>query len=354
VAAQPASSSSASSRSGTDPISRLSDLADYSAAFAVRAVSSLGIADHLAGGPMAVTDLAAATGTDVSALRRVLRLLVAKDVFDEVAPDRFGLRPMAELLRTDHPLSMRDAFGLANLECVAWSGLTYSLRTGGSAFTHIFGQSHQEYRRAHPREDERMDRVQRAGTRLDVLTLVRAYDWSAVRTVVDVGGGSGAFVAGLLSRFKGIRAVLLDLPHLVSLADRVLADAGVGDRCEIIGGDFFTSIPAGADVYVLKSVLGAWDDTDAARILRNIGSAMRADSRLLIIEPIMGYGQEFTMGNIIHLQTLVLYGGPDRSEDEYRDLLSEAGLRMRRVIPRNTLPIIEVSKGEACASILAR
>jgi hypothetical protein len=331
-----------SSRSAADPISRLAGLADYAVPFAIRAVSALGIADHLASGPMPVDELAAVTGTDAAALRRVLRLLATKDVFEEVAPGCFGLRPMADLLRAAHPFSMRDAFQLSGIECECWSELAYCLRTGQSAFEHLHGRSHQDYRNAHPREDERMDRVQRTGTRIDVLTLVRAYDWPTVRTVVDVGGGSGAFLAGLLRRFKGMRAVLLDLPQLVSGAGQVLASAGVQDRCEVIGGDFFAGIPAGSDVYVLKSILGAWDDADTARILGNVRSAMRADSRLLIIEPIMGYGQDFTMGNVIHLQSLVLYGGPDRTEEQYALLFEDAGLKMRRIIPRSTLPIIEV------------
>jgi len=339
---RPLSSRSASTRSGSDPISRLSELADYAVPFAIRTVSTLGIADQLADGPMPVAELAAATGTDASALRRLLRILVARDVLAEVAPDRFGLRPMAELLRTDHPLSMRDAFKLSSIECLCWSDLTYSLRTGESAFEHMYGLSHQEYRNANPQEDERMDHAQRAGTRIDVLTLVRVYDWSAVRTLVDIGAGTGAFVAGLLSRFKGMRAILLDLPQLISGAGEVLARAGVDDRCEVIGGDFFAAMPAGADVYVLKSILGAWGDADVGRILRNVRSAMRADSRLLIIEPIMGYGQDFTLGNVIHLQSLVLYGGPDRSKEQYARLFEEADLRMLRIIPRNTLPIIEV------------
>ncbi len=326
----------------TSPMARLWELADYAVPFAIRAISTLGIADHLAGGPRPVTELAAATGTDPGALRRVLRLLAGRDIFAAVEPDSFGLRPMGELLRSDHPLSVRDAYRLASLECEAWTDLAYSLRTGQAAFTRRHGQAHQAYRDAHPDEDARMEAAQRAGTRIDMLTLVRVYDWSAVRTLVDVGGGTGAFVAALLSRFKSMHAVLLDLPQMTSGAAPVLAAAGVADRCEVVGADFFGELPAGADVYVLKSILGAWDDQDAGRLLRGVRAAMRPDSRLLVIEPILGYGRDFTVGNVIHLQSLVLYGGPDRTAEQYTRLFAAAGLRMERVIPRNTLPVIEV------------
>lgn len=328
-----------------EAVDRLLRLADYSVAFALRAVSSLGIPDHLAGGPRSVEDLAVASGTHAPALRRVLRALAAKGVFQEVSPDRFGLEGPAELLCTRHPLSLRDSYQLWPLHVQAWAEFAHSVRTGEAAFGHRHGTDHRTFRAEHPEEDERMDRAHRAATRVDVLMLVRVYDWSGVRTVVDVGGGTGAFLVGLLGRFEHMRGVLFDLPRMVARSPGVLADSGVEDRVDVVGGDFFDHVPAHADVYILKAVLGGWNDESARKILSTVRAAMRDDSRLLVIEPILQYGESFTMGNVVHLQSLVLYGGPDRTREDYDRLFAEARLRVNRVIPRATLPILEVVPG---------
>lgn len=321
---------------------KLLRLADFSTALALRTVSSLGIPDHLADGPRSVDDLAAASGTHPPALRRVLRALAARGVFQEVDPDRFGLDGPADLLRTDHPLSLRDSYQLWPMHVQAWGAFEHSVRTGGAAFAHRHGVDHRTFRAEHADEDDRMDRAHRAATRVDVLMLVRVYDWAGVDTVVDVGGGTGAFLVGLLSRFKHMRGVLFDLPRMVARSPEVLAGAGLGDRVEVVGGDFFDSVPAHADVYLLKAVLGGWSDGSARKILSTVRAAMRADSRLLVIEPILQYGGSFTMGNVVHLQSLVLYGGPDRTREDYDRLFAEAQLRVNRVVPRATLPILEI------------
>jgi O-methyltransferase domain len=315
--------------------------ADLARPLAVRTVSALGLADTLAAGACRVDDLAAGMGTDAAALRRVLRALAPSGVVREVERDRFELGPAGEPLRTDHPLSMRDAYGLSALEVDAWTAFEHSLRTGAAAFEHVHGQGHRAYRAAHPEEDVRMDRAHRAATRLDVLTLARVYAWADVRTIVDVGGGTGALLAGLLQRFGHLSGILLDLPRMVAGAPEVLAAAGVADRCRIVGGDFFERLPAGADVYVLKAVVGGWDDASVMTILRTVRAAMRRTSRLLVIEPISEAGGEFTIGNVVHLQSLVLYGGPDRTREEFARLLGQAGLALARVIPRATLPVME-------------
>jgi SAM-dependent methyltransferase len=333
---------------GDDAAVSLRRLADYSIAFAIRAASSLGLAEHLAHGHRSVDELAAGTGAHGPSLRRLLRALAAHDVVEEVAPDRFGLRPMGELLRGDHPLSLRDAFPLSSLEADAWAALDHSLRTGRAAFEKVFGTSHRTYRAEHPEEDARMDRVHRAATQVDALTLLRAYDWGGVGTVVDVGGGTGAFLAALLGRFKAVRGVLFDLPRMVAGAAGVLAGAGVAERCEVVGGDFFDHVPPGADLYVLKAVLGGWDDSSAEAILTTVRRAMRADSRMLIIEP-MQCEHGVTVGNVVHLGSLVLYGGPERTRADYERLLAGAGLRLSRIVPRATLPILEATTAPASA-----
>ncbi len=326
---------------------RLWRLGDDTPAFALRAACRLGIADHVGGEARPVGDLATATGTDTGALGRLLRVLAVHGVVEAVPPDRYRLTAVGELLTHDHPLSMVEAYQPPGLELAAWAALDHSIRTGEAAFEHVYGVSHRRYRAEHPDEDARMDRAHRAGTRVEVLTIVRMYDWSTVHTVIDVGGGTGAFLAGLLRRFRHLNGVLFDLPQMLSNADEVLADAGISDRCSVVPGDFFVEVPGGADVYVLKAVIGGWDDASATSILRTVRHAMRPESRLLIIEPVLQYGPDFLVGSIVHLQSLVLYGGPDRTREEYERLFAAAGLRLLRIIARPTLPILELTAGEA-------
>lgn len=319
---------------------RLLRLGDLAAPLALRAICKLGVADVLAGGPRTAGEIAAATGTDPDALDRALRLLAARGLF-EATGRGYALTPAADLLRRDHQLSMHDAYQPPGLELAAWAALDYSIRTGKGAFEHVYGISHRQYRAEHADEDARMDRAHRVGTRVEVLTIVRSYDWPSVRVVVDVGGGTGALLAGLLSRYRHLRGVLFDLPQMLSNVGEVLTAAGIADRCEVVPGDFFAGVPAGGDVYVLKSVLGGWDDDSSVRILSSVRQAMGAGSRVLIIEPVLQYGKDFLVGSIVHMQSLVLYGGPDRTREEFAELLAKAGLRLNRVIPRPTMPIIE-------------
>jgi O-methyltransferase domain len=319
-------------------------LADLAVPMAVRAICQLGIADELAAGPRTAAELASAADADVAALDRVLRLLAGYGLFRADGP-AYALTPAADLLRHSHPLSMRHAYQPPGLELAAWAELDYSIRTGRAAFEHVHGTPHRQYRAEHPDEDARMDRAHRVGTRIEVLTIVRSYDWSSVRVVVDIGGGTGALLVGLLSRYRHLRGVLFDLPQMLANAGEVLSGSGIADRCEVVPGDFFAGVPADADVYVLKSVLGGWDDDSSVRILSSVRQAMRDDSRVLIIEPVLQYGKDFLVGSIVHMQSLVLYGGPDRTREEFEELLAKAGLRLNRIIPRPTMPLIEAVTG---------
>lgn len=324
-------------------VEKLQRLADYTTALALRAVCSLGIAGYLADGPLPVHELAAASGTSAPALHRVLRALAIAGAVKEIEPDVYALGGPAELLRTDHRFSMYHAYQLWPLHVQAWTEFEYSIRTGKAAFEHVHGVEHRKFRADHPEEDSRMDLAHRAATNADLLTLTRDYDWSTgVRMVVDVGGGTGAFLVGLLTRFKQLRGVLFDMPDMIARSADLVSGSAAEGRIEMVPGDFFNSVPADGDLYVLKAVLGGWIDESAVLILRTVRTAMRADSRLLVIEPILQCDQRFTMGNMVHLQTLVLYGGPERSREDYEALAARAGLRVNRVIPRATLSILEL------------
>jgi hypothetical protein len=324
-----------------DSIFRLTELADYIVPFTIRAVCDLGVADHLSAGPRTVEELAQATGTHAPSLYRALRALACKEIFTETSAGTFALTPMAELLRADHPLSLKDAYPLIPADVEAWGHLDHSVRTGQPAFEHAHGMGYWEYMRAHPDEAARFDRAQQAQTRLELRVLLRGYSWTGFETLVDVGGGNGAFLGGLLARHPGLRGTLFDQPQVVAQAPALLAQLGVTERCTVVGGDFFEQVPPQADAYMLKRILYGWHDEEALALLRAVRAAMRGDSRLLIIEPLDEPGATSDVASRYDLAMLVMKGCGARSQAHIGALCAEAGLRLAAVTPTLLFPVLE-------------
>jgi hypothetical protein len=327
------------SRISFEAIGRLADLADFTAAFALRAVCKLGVADHLDHGPRPVEELAAATGTNPDALLRTMRALVARGVFLEPSPRYFELTPISELLRSDHPLSMRDAFRL-HPDVEALSELDYSVRTGEASFTRLYREGYWDYVAARPDLNAAFRASQRALSRLEAIYLLRVYDWSAFRSVVDVGGNDGAFLRLLLSRHPTMRGTLFDLPETVAVAPGMLTEEGLTDRCAVVPGNFFDApLPSGADAYVIKRVLCSFDDEGAATVARRIRNAMRPDSRLLVLEPMNTKGDY--VGGALDMLMLVLATGRVRTPEEFEKVLTMAEMTVTRVAPAGLVTLIE-------------
>jgi hypothetical protein len=319
---------------------RLTSLADYFVPFMIRSACELGIADELREGPRRVDELATATNTHAPALHRVLRALASKGVFAEVEPGRFASTPLGDLLRSDHPLSLRDAYIPMAADVEAWLDLEYSLQTGKPAFEHVHGQSLWQYLAAHPDESVCFDRGMQAMTRPELRAALAAYDWQSLGTVVDVGGGNGAFLAGLLARIPALRGVLVDLPRVTAGAHAVLEEAGVADRCEIVSASFFDGVPPGGDAYFLKRIVYSWDDERALSLLRNVRAAMGPNSVLLVCEPVVAYGRS-EAGLILDVVMLVVDGGRARTVEELSALFAAAGLELTGVLPTMVFPIVE-------------
>lgn len=327
-------------------VRRLAELADYIVPFAIRAAGTLGVADHLVEGPLPVADLAKRCGADPAPLVRVLRALAGKGIFTEVEPNVFGLTPLAQPLRSDHPVSLRDAYPFLVGDIEAWARFDYTVRTGNSCFEHVHGMGYWDYMARHPDESKRFDGSQAAGTRMEVRTLLSAFDdWATMRTVVDLGGGNGTFLAGVLSRFRHLRGTLFDQPHVVANAPAILAEAGLTDRCEVVGGSFFDGVPAGADVYLLKRVLWSWGAERAHDLLTQVRLAMREDSRLLVHEPVVYPGDSDEVGRTYDLILLAMGGGCARTEEELTALVEGAGLRINRVVRTPMFPLVEIVPG---------
>ncbi len=310
-------------------------LTDLVTPMAVRVAATLRLADLIAGGTEQVDDLAQRTGTDADALGRVLRQLTCHGVFAEPSPGRFTLNDLAELLRSDHPAGMRAMFDLnefgGRMDLV-FTELMSTVRTGRPAWEAAFGMPFWDYLAAEPALAASFDAMMAGSTRT---AAAAAYDWSGVRHVVDVGGGTGALLAEVLRADAGIRGTLVDLPDTVARGRRLLAERGLDGRCDFVGQSFFDPLPAGADVYLLAAVLHDWDDEQATAILRRCAEAAGERGRVVIVESHGTAGDDPAMFAEMSLRMLVLSGGRERGVEDYRALAEAAGLAATGV---RTLP----------------
>ncbi len=301
---------------------------------AIFTAARLGIADLLEDGARSSDDLAARTGVPARSLHRLLRALASVGVFAERADGTFGTTPLADCLRTDAPGSLR-ASGIVMGEMLypAWGELMDSLRTGGPSFERVFGTGFFAHLAGHPELGGRFQEMMAGLNLLTNAAVPAAYNFSALGKVVDVGGGNGSLLASILRANPAVRGVLFDLPHVLDQARRQVADAGVADRCELVGGDFFVGVPEGGDAYLLRWVLHDFDDEQAVRILKACRAAMATEGRLLVVEQVVGIsGPGDWTTKFLDLQMLILLGGRERTESEFRELFVAAGFHLQRVI----------------------
>jgi hypothetical protein len=299
------------------------------------------LADHLSEGPRRVEDLARTTRAHAPSLTRVLRLLASAGLFTEGADGRFALTPIGARLRAEVPGSMRAAALLfGGITQQAWGDLVHSVETGEPAFRRVFGVEPFDYMAQHPDEAANFDAAMADFTKHIAAAVAAAYDFSPFRRIVDVGGGNGTLLAGILRSVPTLEGVLFDLPQVADRAVAPMRELGLADRCEIIGGDFFKAVPAGGDAYVLKHVIYDWNDDHATAILRTCRRAMGAEAKLLIFEgvypPRIDQSEESRNAAANDVNMLVCAGGRQRSEAEFQRLFEAAGLRLTRILPTQT------------------
>jgi hypothetical protein len=304
--------------------------------------AKLGLADLLAGGPRPADDLARATQTHAPSLYRLLRALASVGVFAEDEQGRFALTPLAELLRSDVPDSKRALAIMQGGEMSrCWVELEYSIRTGKTAFDHLFGMGIFDYLGEHPEQARIFDLAMVGVHGLESAAMCDAYDFSAFATLVDVGGGNGSTLGVVLQRTPKLTGVLFDLPHVVERARANLESAGVAGRCRTVGGSFFDSIPGG-DAYLLRHIIHDWDEEKCLTILGNVRKVVPATGKLLVVEGVIPPGNEPSFTKMLDLNMLLVPGGQERTEEEYRTLYQRAGFRLTRVVPtRAEVSVIE-------------
>jgi hypothetical protein len=303
---------------------------------ALHVVAALGIADRLVDGPLATDELAAATGAHGPSLYRLLRTLVGAGVFREDEEGRFALTPLGATLRSDGPDSVRDwaLYVGAPAPWAAWGRLRETVLTGQSGFVLANGLPTYEYLARHPELGAPFDRWMTRQSDQHNEAVVAAYDFSAFRTVADVGGGQGSTLAAILRANPSLQGILLDQPQVVAGAEPLLQAAGVAERCTIIGGDMLHGVPPGADAYILKRVLMIWGDKPAIQVLRHCATALPPAGRVVVVEMVMPTGNDPSPARSFDLLMLLAHeAGRVRTAAEFRELFAAAGLRLDRIIP---------------------
>lgn len=286
---------------------------------ALAIVADLRVADALAGGPRDVADVAREVGAAPDALHRLLRALASEGVFAEEAPGVFRNTPASELLR---PGSGWGDF--AHLFGGVWLRAVEGLGAAGEpAFERLFGTDFWSWLAEHPDERAAFDRAMEEGKERRIERLA-ALEWRGGETVVDVGGGNGSLLMGLLQRHAGLSGIVFDLPETVR------DEQALGERCTFVAGSFFESVPAG-DAYVLSTVLHDWDDEQATAILRTIRLSAPDHARLLVIDAVVDDGNDPDGAKWLDLLLLVLFGGRERHEAQWRELLAAGGFEPVRI-----------------------
>ena len=305
---------------------------------ALRTMAVLGLADHLSAGPRTVDELAGQSGAHAPSRDRLLRALSALSLCARDEEGRVRLTQLGELLRSDAPDSWKSSVLMITAPHIqrAWEKLPEAVRTGEPAFARIHGVGFWDYLATHPEEGALFDAAMSGDAEERAEALLAACDLSGVNTIVDVGGGQGKLLAAVLAAVPGLRGILTDRSEVVAGAGEVLRRAEVADRCAVVGSDFFASVPSGGDAYILAQIIHDWPKQKALDILRTCHRAMAPAARLWLIEQVIEPNEDSVGVTILDLMMLILFGGQERTAEEYEELLEAAGFGEIRVLPAET------------------
>lgn len=310
----------------------------YKATQCLYVAAKLNIADQLINGEKHIDELANIVNAKPEPLYRVLRCLVSLGVFSQ-ADKTFSLNEAAKRLETHSDNSLKDFIILCGEELYqATGGLLYSVQNDSPAFDHIFGTSHWEYLERHPEKANIFHDAMERGSKPTVKSVIQHYDFKPYKHIIDVGGGKGHFVCEILKQNQDAIGKVLDLPNAQPASEKFIKQQGLSSQCSFVAGDFFKSIPEGGDLYLLQVVLHDWDDERALQILKNCKQAMVATGTLLIVEKVI---ETDTAANDLaylgDINMLVMLPGKERTLDEFKELLQEAGFKFKQRIKTDTV-----------------
>jgi hypothetical protein len=315
----------------------------YIPAAAIQTVVKLGVPDQLAGGPRAVADLAAAAAVNEDALYRVMRALAGLGVFAETAPRTFALTPAGEMLQRGRLREM--ALWISSpFHFRVYSNMLDAVRTGTPAAEKTVGMPVFEYLAKDTELSAIFNDAMTGFSASVVAAILEAYDFSGIGVLVDVAGGHGALLTAVLQQYPAMRGILMDVDHVIEGAKPRIRAQHLEGRCEAVAGDFFNAVPAGGDAYMMKHIIHDWDDERASRILKNVQRELRGKSggKVILLETVIQPGNAPDLGKLMDLEMLMMPGGRERTEAEFRTLLAASGFELTRIVPtKSPLSVIE-------------
>jgi hypothetical protein len=311
-------------------------------------VANLGVADLMKEGPVGVKKLAKQTGADADALNRVLRMLAAIGVFSEPKPETFGLTPVSELLRADVPNSMRDFARWIGEDSAwrAWGHADHTVRTGRPAFNKVLGSPVYKYLARNREAGAIFNGALSNLTHQCAQAIVEGYDFSGIRQLVDIGGGHGALLSAIVTRYPSIQGTLFDMPEVIATAGKALKARGSTAPIAFEKGDFLKKVPAGADAYIMKHIVQNFDDETSVKLLTHCRKALARGGKVLVVEQLITNGPESIGSKLLDLELMVMTErGRERTEDEYAALFRKAGLKLSRVVPtQSSMFVLEAKR----------
>ncbi len=304
--------------------------------------AKLGLVDQINNNAKTCEELARNIGANVNVLEQFMQLLLTLGIVTQDKNAHYQLTPFASILRSDTPNSILGLVLSSAESSQAWSNLLYSVQTGKPAFDQTFHKSLYDYLAQNAEANANFNQYMAETTRDWLLPALESYNFSPFTHFVDVGGSTGVLSKAILTKYPNLQAIIFDQTHVVNGAEKILVAAGVNDRCQIIGGDFFESIPAGGDLYIISRVLLNWDDEQALKILKNCRAAMNDSAKLLIMDVVLPKQNMTASGLLSSLHLLLLGGRLMRTEEEYYTLLSKAAFQSPKLIQTgNTISFIE-------------
>jgi len=301
--------------------------------------AEIGVADHINDAPQTSEALAKVTGSNAGALHRVLRVLASHGIFED-KDGSWAHTEMSQLLRSDHPASMRDYIRMIGMPVFwrAWEHIEHSVRTGETGFKKIHPGGAFPYLAEHPHESSLFNAAMTAKSHGDIAAVLPAYDFAQFATIADIAGGRGHLLRAILKQYPNTRGILFDQPHVVA---EVSPDKG--EKLSVTGGSFFTDKMPTADCYVLMNIIHDWPDAECIKILSAIRRDMPQHARVLLIESVVPSSPEPHLSKELDIVMMVLPGGKERTKQEYADLVSKCGLRLKEVVEtKSPYSIVEI------------
>lgn len=316
----------------------------YVTSKAIHTAARLNIADLIAAnGPMNCSELSEKSGAHVESLYRLLRALASIGIFQEARDGKFSLTPMAECLTEHSPDSLKAmSLSTGSVFYKAYEEFPFAVQTGEGGFKKAFGVPIFDYLTNNPAEGKLFDRMMTDFHGDETEPMVNTYDFSVFKTVVDVGGGNGSVISAVVNKNRSVSGVLYDLPDVIKRSKENIAAWGLSDRIRMESGSFFESVSRGGDAYILRHIIHDWNDKDAVTILTNCRKAMNAGGKVLVVEAVIPKGNDANPFKWLDL-TMLMIGGKERTEEQFDNVFSEAGLKLNRIVPFT--PVMNVVEG---------